>query len=128
MLHHLSLAVTDLERAAAFYDAALGVLGFVRAWSYDTAIGYGRPGGGDKFAIKRAEPGMADPPGRFHLAFAAPDREAVGAFHRAGIANGGRDDGGPGLRPEYGPDYYAAYVLDPDGYNIEAVINEPQAR
>lgn len=125
MLHHLSLAVTDLERAARFYDAALEALGYGRAWSYDTAIGYGPPDGGDKFSIKLGEPGMADPPAPFHLAFAAPDRDAVATFHRAGLANGGSDNGGPGLRPEYGPGYYAAYVYDPDGYNIEAVINDP---
>ena len=59
----------------------------------------------------------------FHLAFAAPSREAVDAFHRAALASGGRDNGPPGLRPQYAPDYYAAFVFDPDGYWIEAVIH-----
>ena len=123
MLHHLSFGVADLARSAAFYDAALAPLGYVRVWSNDTAIGYGLPGGGDKFAIKLRGADAAAPGPGFHLAFAAPSREAVAAFHRAALASGGRDQGSPGLRPHYGPDYYAAFVFDPDGYWIEAVIN-----
>ena len=65
---------------------------------------------------------MVPGPG-FHVAFAAPNREAVAEFHRAALANGARDNGPPGLRPHYGPDYYAAFVFDPDGYWVEAVIN-----
>lgn len=122
MLHHLSLAVTDVQRAARFYDATLGALEYVRAWSFETAIGYGRSEGKDKFAIKRCESELPSPPAQFHLAFSAPDRDSVKAFHAGGLDNGGRDNGGPGLRTEYGPDYYAAYVFDPDGYNIEAVF------
>lgn len=125
MLHHVSIAVTDLQRAASFYDAALGALGFARSWSFESAVGYGLPGGGDKLAIKVSEPDMPLPPAQFHLAFAAPDREAVRDFYRTGLSNGGRDNGKPGLRPKYGPEYYAAYLFDPDGYNIEAVIKDP---
>lgn len=122
MLHHISLAVADLERAAAFYDAALAPLGFQRVWTATTAVGYGPPGGGDKLALK-LRPDRAPPPSSgFHLALAAPDRAAVRAFHAAALAHGGVDRGAPGLRPHYGPGYYAAFVLDPDGYWLEAVF------
>jgi len=123
MLHHLSFAVADLARSASFYDAALAPLGCVRVWTHPTAIGYGPPGGGDKFAIKARAGEIAVPGPGFHLAFAAPSRAAVDAFHRAALASGGRDNGPSGLRPQYAPDYYAAFVLDPDGYRIEAVTH-----
>ena len=123
LLHHISFAVADLARSAAFYDATLAALGYARVWTHETAIGYGLPGGGDQFAIKvRGKETTVPGPG-FHLAFAAQSREAVAAFHRAALANGGRDNGPPGLRPQYAPDYYAAFVFDPDGYRIEAVIH-----
>lgn len=125
MLHHLSFAVADLPRSAAFYDATLGALGYVRIWSDETAIGYGLPGGGDKFAIKVRPEGFVSPPEGFHVAFTAPSREAVDAFHRKALALGGKDNGGSGLHPEYGDSYFAAFVFDPDGYRIEAVINAP---
>ena len=121
MLSHLSLGVRDLERAAAFYDAALAPLGVVRVWSFDDAIGYGLPGGQDKLALWNhpdAEQ-LAAGPG-FHLCFAAPSQEAVAAFHAAALEHGGTDEGGPGLRPHYGETYYAAFVRDPDGHKLEA--------
>jgi|SRR5579871_5908905 len=124
MLHHLSFAVVDLSRSAAFYDAALARLGYVRVWADSTAVGYGHPGGGDKFAIRLRSAEIAIPGEGFHLAFAAPNREAVHSFYQAALQYGGRDNGSPGLCPEYGENYYAAFVLDPDGYRIEAVINE----
>jgi catechol 2,3-dioxygenase-like lactoylglutathione lyase family enzyme len=122
MLHHISLGVADLARSAAFYDAALAPLGYVRVWTDDTAIGYGLPGGGDKLAIKQRDGAAAPGPG-FHLAFAAPDRASVDRFHQAALRHGGRDHGAPGFRPHYGPSYYAAFVIDPDGHQVEAVIN-----
>lgn len=123
MLHHISFGVADLERSAAFYDAALYPLGYVRVWTDSTAVGYGCVGGEDKFAIKLSASGGAAPGSGFHLAFAAPTREAVSAFHEAALKHGGKDNGVPGLRPHYGPNYYAAFVVDPDGHRIEAVIN-----
>jgi len=78
--------------------------------------------GEDKFALKLRPENRAAPGEGFHLAFAAPSREAVLRFHEAALAHGGRDNGGAGLHPEYGPDYFAAFVIDPDGYRIEAVI------
>ena len=123
MLHHISLGVADLRRSAAFYDAALGALGYVRVWTDESAIGYGLPGGGDKLAIKQRAAATVPPGPGFHVAFAAPDRGSVARFHEAALQHGGRDNGAPGLRPHYGPAYYAAYVLDPDGHPIEAVVN-----
>ncbi|GLQ78333.1 glyoxalase [Mesorhizobium huakuii] len=131
MLHHISFGVSNIERAAAFYDAALAPLGYVRVWDDlrpgepDQAVGYGIPGGGDKLAIKLRPEGQPPGPG-FHLAFAAPDRQSIGQFHAAALAHGGRDNGGPGPRPDYGPHYYAAFVVDPDGHHIEAVFNAPR--
>lgn len=123
MLDHLSLGTADLARATDFYDAALGALGIVRVWSDDDAVGYGYPGGGDKLALK-ARPGFVAPGPGFHLAFTAHSRAEVDAFFAAAIASGGTSDGEPGLRPKYGPGYYAAFVIDPDGHHIEAVCHE----
>jgi catechol 2,3-dioxygenase-like lactoylglutathione lyase family enzyme len=125
MLHHVSFAVADLQRSAAFYDVALGALGFVRVWVDRTAIGYGTAQGQDLFAIKLNTGGAVAPSPGFHLAFEAPSREAVERFYTDAMANGGQDNGAPGLRPAYGPNYFAAFVIDPDGYRIEAVINSP---
>ena len=125
MLHHLSFGVTDLVRSAAFYDATLSALGYVRVWTDKTAIGYGLPGGGDKLAIKLRSSGVVVPGSGFHVAFAARSRESVARFYEAALQHGGQDNGAPGPRPDYGQHYYAAFVIDPDGYRIEAVINEP---
>jgi catechol 2,3-dioxygenase-like lactoylglutathione lyase family enzyme len=103
MLHHLSFAVADLPRAAKFYDATLHSLGYVRVWADETAVGYGAPGGGDKFAIKLRPRGVVVPGDGFHVAFAAPSRESVAAFYEAALSHGGSDNGGSGLHPEYGP-------------------------
>ena len=127
MLHHISLGVTDIERAAAFYDAALKPLGYVRVWSdlrpgeKGQAVGYGSPGDGDKLALKQV-PGdsLGAMPG-FHVAFAAPSRSAVAEFHVAALRAGAIDNGPPGLREHYGPNYFAAFVVDPEGYRLEAV-------
>jgi catechol 2,3-dioxygenase-like lactoylglutathione lyase family enzyme len=124
MLHHVSFGITDLARSAAFYDATLAALGYVRVWTDKTAIGYGSPGGGDKFAIKLKSSGVVVPGPGFHIAFAARSRESVARFHEVALQHGGKDNGAPGLRPDYGQHYYAAFVVDPDGYQIEAVINE----
>jgi catechol 2,3-dioxygenase-like lactoylglutathione lyase family enzyme len=122
-LGHLSIGVVELRRSARFYDAVLAAIGFVRKWSDEDAIGYGPPDGGDPIQI--IEKAGAAPPGPgFHLAFNAPDRAAVEAFHAAGVANGGADNGAPGLRPHYSPTYYAAFVIDPDGWRLEAVHQE----
>ncbi|MBZ9675039.1 VOC family protein [Mesorhizobium sp. ES1-1] len=131
MLHHISLGVSDIERAAAFYDAVLAPLGYIRVWDDlrpgepDQAVGYGPGGGGDKLALKLRPNGRPPGPG-FHLAFTATNRRSVEQFHAAALAHGGQENGAPGLRPDYGPSYYAAFVVDPDGHHIEAVFNAPQ--
>jgi catechol 2,3-dioxygenase-like lactoylglutathione lyase family enzyme len=118
VLDHVTIGVTDFTRAAAFYDAALAPLGLVRSSSDGARFaGYGEVGVRPYFWIGRktaVATGM-------HVAFVAPDRPTVQAFHRAALAAGGLDSGGPGLRPQYHSDYYAAFVLDPDGHKIEAV-------
>jgi catechol 2,3-dioxygenase-like lactoylglutathione lyase family enzyme len=121
MLHHLSFAVADLQRSSAFYDAVLAPLGYVRVWTDKTAIGYGLRDEDDTFAIKLRPQGISVPGDGFHVAFAAPSRKTVDAFYRAALEYGGKDNGGSGIHPEYGSDYYAAFVFDPDGYPIEAV-------
>lgn len=121
MLGHLSFGVHDLGRAAAFYDAVLAPLGYVRVWSSPHAVGYGAPGEGDKLALF-AKPGEVTAPGPgFHLAFNAPSRAAVDAFHAAALAAGAADQGKPGVRLHYSQTYYAAFVSDLDGYKLEAV-------
>jgi len=121
MLGHLSFGVSDLARSADFYDRALAPLGYLRIWGHGSAVGFGEKGGGDKLALF-AQPGTVLAPGPgFHLAFSAASREAVDAFHAEALRAGGRDCGAPGPRPQYGATYYAAFVLDPDGYKLEAV-------
>jgi N-acetylglutamate synthase len=126
MLHHISLGALNIERAARFYDAALEPLGYARVWSdlrpgeQGQAVGYGPAGSGDKLAIKQVAQTVPQIPG-FHLAFAAPTRAAVAAFHAAALAAGGTCNGPPGLRPDYGSNYFAAFVVDPEGHRLEAV-------
>jgi catechol 2,3-dioxygenase-like lactoylglutathione lyase family enzyme len=123
MFHHLSLGVSDLARAGCFYDAALGALGFRRVFDGDESIGYGLVDDQDLLLLNFTDD-AALPRDGFHVAFAATSQEAVDAFHRDGVSAGGRDNGAPGPRPDYGPHYYAAFLIDPDGHHVEAVINE----
>lgn len=124
MLHHLSFGVLDLQRAGRFYDAVLSPLGYVRVFEDDTALGYGYPGGDDKLSLKLV-PQVVVPGEGVHLAFAADSHARIDAFHAAALRHGGRCNGAPGLRPDYGDHYYAAFVVDPDGYRLEAVMNAP---
>lgn len=126
MIHHISIGVRDLILSGAFYDAALGALGYRRVFEDDTAIGYGLVDDEDLFCLKlRADAAPAGP--GFHLSFSAPSRSAVHAFHESALQVGGQDNGKPGLRPDYGPNYYAAFLIDPDGCRIEATINAPES-
>jgi catechol 2,3-dioxygenase-like lactoylglutathione lyase family enzyme len=117
MFDHVSLGVTDFERSKAFYDRALKPLGIERLYAEGpTAAGYGvRPKAffwiGQRGGVQSGA----------HVAFFAPERATVDRFYTEAIAAGGRDNGAPGLRPHYHADYYGAFVLDPDGHNIEAV-------
>ncbi|KYG67519.1 glyoxalase [Bdellovibrio bacteriovorus] len=122
MLSHISLSVSDLKRSSEFYDAVLGILGYPRVYTGDTAAGWGDAQGNEKFAIKKRVH-QAHPPSRgFHLAFHAKTQSDVHAFFEAGLKYGGKDNGQPGPRPEYGPRYYAAFLIDPDGYEIEVKL------
>jgi catechol 2,3-dioxygenase-like lactoylglutathione lyase family enzyme len=114
----LTLPVTDLEASRLFYAAALGGLGWSEV-SVENMPTWGPPGGED-FSIAPGTP----PPGGMHIAFAADTREQVEAFHAGGMAAGGRDNGAPGPRTQYHAGYYAAYLIDPDGNNVEAVLHE----
>ena len=127
MLHHISFPTADLARAAAFYDAALGALGFRRVVDVPTAVGYGLEDGKDRFLLKLRAEEVRPLDGGFHLAFAATQRAQVDAFHAAALAHGGVDEGAPGVRSHYGPHYYAAFVRDPDGHRLEAVRNTPES-
>lgn len=126
MLGHLSLGVHDLARSVAFYDALLAPLQVVQVWRTADAVGYGAPGGPDRlalFARPDVDPRrLAAGPG-FHLALRTSTRAAVAAAHAAGLAQGGRCVGAPGLRPHYGPTYFAAFLLDPDGHKLEVVAS-----
>jgi catechol 2,3-dioxygenase-like lactoylglutathione lyase family enzyme len=119
MLNHVSIGVRDVARAKRFYDAALAPLGYTCLSDSPGSLGYGR----DAVAlwISTVErPVPADAGSGLHVCFDAPTRKSVAAFHAAALKAGGRDNGKPGLRADYGPDYYAAFVVDPDGYRIEA--------
>lgn len=122
MLDHVSLGVADLNRSTAFYDAALGALGLGRVWTKEAAAGYGPPGGDDRLALFVVR--SAVPSAGMHLAFTAEAEEQVRAFHSAAVGTGGSDAGLPGLRPQYGRGYFAAYVKDPDGHHLEAVHHQ----
>ena len=120
MLDHVSIGVSDIERSKAFYDQALKPLGIERLYAED-GFGYGQ----DRKAFFWIGLREASQTGS-HVAFATEDRETVDRFHQAALAAGGRDNGKPGLRPHYHEDYYGAFVLDPDGHNIEAVCRRKQ--
>ena|ERR1700730_1979590 len=118
MFDHVSIGVLDLAKTKRFYDAALMPLGY-KCLSQDGSLGYGREA--VALWIGAAErPIPPDDKSNLHFCFTAPTPAAVDAFHVAALRAGGRDNGGPGLRPDYGVGYYAAFVVDPDGYRLEA--------
>lgn len=128
MLDHIGIKVTNLERAKAFYDqslAPLGITALFEAPGDETGgtpfIGYGE--GFKPYFWISAQPRATE---LVHVAFAADTRAKVDAFYAAAIAAGGKDNGPPGMRPLYHPNYYGAFVLDPDGHNIEAVCHLPE--
>jgi catechol 2,3-dioxygenase-like lactoylglutathione lyase family enzyme len=117
MWDHVTLRASALDASARFYDLVLGTLGVERSATADWVVEWGH------FSISPAN--AEKPPTRgLHLGFAAPSREHVDAFWQAGVDAGYRDDGPPGLRPEYGPDYYGGFLLDPDGNSAEAVHHD----
>jgi catechol 2,3-dioxygenase-like lactoylglutathione lyase family enzyme len=128
MIDHTGVTVSDFARSKAFYSKALSAIGYELLMEFPASVtghadvaGYGEPPKPD-FWISNGTPN--DPP--VHVAFAVARRALVDAFYNAAIAAGGRDNGPPGLRPHYHENYYGAFVLDPDGHNIEAVCHSPE--
>jgi catechol 2,3-dioxygenase-like lactoylglutathione lyase family enzyme len=124
MLDHVSIGVRDLARARRFYDAALKPLGYARLSTSDGALGYGAENSG-LWVLAAERPVAPEEKSGLHFCFIAPTRAAVDAFHAAALSTGGKDNGKPGLRADYGPNYYAAFALDPDGYRLEAYCGRP---
>jgi catechol 2,3-dioxygenase-like lactoylglutathione lyase family enzyme len=120
MLDHLIITVSDFAASREFYEKALAPLEYQVVMHMDDAAGFGVMDKPD-FFIKQGE-GVKPP---IHVAFMSRDRETVDAFHAAALAAGGTDNGPPGLRADYHPNYYGAFIIDPDGHNIEAVCHRP---
>lgn len=123
MFDHIKFGVSDYAASKAFYLQALAPLGVV-------VLSEGDPAYGVEMAPGKGQPSLclfqtAEKPAHLHLAFKAGSRQQVDAFHRAALAAGGTDNGAPGLRPQYHAHYYAAFVIGPDGHNIEAVCSAP---
>lgn len=119
MLNHISIGVRDIARTKRFYDAALKPLGYKALSEGETSLGYGN----DTVVLwisASDKPVLADEKSGLHFCFDAPTHQSVAAFHAAALGAGGRDNGKPGVRPDYAPNYYAAFVVDPDGYRLEA--------
>lgn len=128
MIDHVGFAISDLEKSSAFYAAALAPLGISELMRVapeqtgaGTAIGYGKDNKPFFWIGDNERVGQGT-----HIAFAVDSRAEVDAFHAAALAAGGTDHGAPGIRPHYHPNYYGAFVLDPDGQNIEAVCHRPE--
>ena len=122
MLDHVGLEVSDLDASRAFYVGALEPLGIAPIMEFRGACGLGTEGKPWFWITSRGRTTSTD----VHVAISAPDRATVDRFHEAALAAGGRENGGPGVREIYHPSYYGAFVLDPDGNNIEAVTHRPE--
>ena len=120
MIDHVNIGVADLAASRVFYERALAPLGYSALMEAPYGVGFGKDGKPDLWISDRP------PSGPLHIAIASPDRAGVDAFHREARAAGGRDNGAPGLRPQYHPSYYGGFVLDPDGNNVEAVTHRPE--
>ncbi len=121
MIDHLTLKVRDAKKAKAFYSAALAPLGYEVLMEFQGSYGMGADKKPDLWIVQ--DPENTRP---MHLAFTAPSRKAVDEFFAAALEAGGKDNGGPGIRKDYHPTYYAAFVLDENGHNLEAVIHRPE--
>ncbi len=118
MFDHIGLRTKDFDALASFYEKALAPLGYEKLMSFDGGAGFGRDGKPALWLVSSDEA-----PSSVHLALASDSRAAVDAFHAAALKAGGKDNGAPGLR-DYAPNYYAAFVIDPDGNNLEAVCHK----
>ena len=130
MIDHTGLTASDYAKSTLFYEQVLGAIGYrllveIPAVTGRTDVaGFGEPPKPD-FWLIRATPEHPAHQQTIHIAFRVNSRAQVDAFHKAGIAAGGKSNGEPGIRAHYHPNYYGAYILDPDGHNIEAVCHEP---
>jgi catechol 2,3-dioxygenase-like lactoylglutathione lyase family enzyme len=124
MLDHIGLPVRDLAKTRAFYTAALAPFGYAVKYDQDNVIAFGPPGA-NRYQLWFY--GRGDGPSGLHIALTAATRGRVDAFHAAALAAGGKDNGAPGPRPHYTPTYYGAFVIDPDGHNLEAVCHAAEA-
>ena len=121
MLDHIGLRTTQFEVMVSFYEAVLSPLGYTKLFAWDGAAGFGKDGSASLWVGKS----QTKPTG-IHLAVSSPNHAAVNAFHAAALSAGAKDNGKPGLRTDYHPNYYAGFVFDPDGNNLEAVcLNAP---
>jgi len=120
VIDHVGIDVSDIESAKGFYEQALAPLGYTKLSEFPEAVGFGEAGKPDFWVAQRGKPGTS------HVALRARDRATVDAFHEAALAAGGTDNGPPGLRPHYHETYYGAFVLDPEGNNVEAVCHAPE--
>ena len=125
MLDHISIGVRDAGISKSFYDAALKPLGYSCLSRSPGSLGYGAEAV-ELWVNEAGRPVPADTDSGLHFCFAAPTRAGVDAFHAAALREGGKDNGPPGLRAAYGDNYYAAYVIDPDGYRFEAYCGKPE--
>jgi catechol 2,3-dioxygenase-like lactoylglutathione lyase family enzyme len=121
MIDHVGIDVRDYAKSKSFYERAVAPLGYALLMDVGVACGFGRDGKPEFWISSRGEPQRG-----VHIAFVASDRASVDAFHEAALAAGATDNGSPGPRPLYHEHYYGAYVLDPDGNNVEAVCHSPQ--
>jgi catechol 2,3-dioxygenase-like lactoylglutathione lyase family enzyme len=128
MLNHVSIGVRNTAKTKAFYDAVLKPLGYTCLSEGEGSLGYGPEADNGSVVLwisQTDKPVPADMASGLHFCFDAPDRKSVAAFHAAALAQGGKDNGQPGLRADYGDNYYAAFAIDPDGYRIEAYCGKP---
>lgn len=123
MFSHITLGTDDLERARRFYDAIMPTLGLTVPFALPGTLVFGTMTGPKLFVVSPFDGHPATPGNGTHAAFIAPDRASVDAFHHAALTHGGSDEGAPGLRPQYHPHYYGAYVRDPDGNKLQAVCH-----
>ena len=123
MINHVSIGVRDVAKSKRFYDAVLKPLGYTCLSDGKTSLGYGA-GAVQLWILAAEQPVKADTKSGLHFCFEAPTRKSVDAFHAAAVGAGGRDNGKPGVRADYDPSYYAGFVVDPDGYRIEAYCSK----
>lgn len=121
-ISHISFSVSDLKKSIEFYDAVLSELGLKRVFTSEAGAGWGQFEGFEIFDIKKRVDKVSVPSKGFHLAFHAANVEQVQRFYEQALKHGGQDNGAPGPRPHYGKDYYAAFVIDPDGYELEVKL------